>query len=115
MAIIRFEALKTTLDRKPVVVNEPAERRSELYGLNVFNTSSLNHFMSKEAFNAVMDAINHGKKIDRKIADQVASAMKSWAISKACNSLHHWFQPLTRAVLRKNMMLFSNPMEMVQL
>jgi len=107
MAIIRFEALKTTLDRKPVVVNEPAERRSELYGLNVFNTSSLNHFMSKEAFNAVMDAINHGKKIDRKIADQVASAMKSWAISKGATHYTHWFQPLTGGTAEKHDAFFE--------
>ncbi|MBK7804736.1 MAG: glutamine synthetase III [Saprospiraceae bacterium] len=107
MATIRFEALKTALDRKPVIINEPAERRSELYGVNVFNTSSINHFMPKEAFNAVMDAINHGKKIDRKVADQVASAMKSWAISKGATHYTHWFQPLTGGTAEKHDAFFE--------
>ena len=107
MATIRFEALKTALDRKPVIINEPAERRSELYGVNVFNTSSINHYMPKESFNAVMDAINHGKKIDRKVADQVASAMKSWAISKGATHYTHWFQPLTGGTAEKHDAFFE--------
>ncbi len=88
MAFIRFEALKATLDMKPVLVTEPTERRSELYNLNVFNTKSLSHYMSKEAYVAVTDAVNHGKKIDRKIADQVASAMKIMGYGKRCNTLY---------------------------
>ena len=107
MAFIRFEALKATLDRKPVLVTEPTERRSELYNLNVFNTKSLSHYMSKEAFVAVTDAVNHGKKIDRKIADQVASAMKSWAISKGATHYTHWFQPLTGGTAEKHDAFFE--------
>jgi len=107
MAIIRFEALKATLDRKPVEVIEPAVKRSELYGVNVFNTSSLLQFMSKEAYTAVLDAINHGKKIDRKIADQVASAMKAWAMSKGATHYTHWFQPLTGGTAEKHDAFFE--------
>jgi glutamine synthetase len=107
MAIIRFEALKATLDRKPVQVVEPTGKRSDLYGVNVFNTASLLQFMSKEAYNAVMDAINLGKKIDRKIADQVASAMKAWAMSKGATHYTHWFQPLTGGTAEKHDAFFE--------
>ena len=107
MAILRFEALKLTLERKPMQVVEPLERRSELYGINVFNLSSLTHYLPKDAFNAVMDAINHGKKIDRKIADQVASGMKSWAITKGATHYTHWFQPLTGGTAEKHDAFFE--------
>ncbi len=107
MATLRFEALKLTLERKPIHVIEPVERRSELYGLNVFNLSSLTHYLPKDAFNAVMDAINHGKKIDRKVADQVASGMKSWAISKGATHYTHWFQPLTGGTAEKHDAFFE--------
>ena len=62
MGYIRSEALKITQDRKPVTITEPAERRSEIYSTNVFNDAAMSHFMTKDAYNAVMDAINHGKK-----------------------------------------------------
>ena len=107
MAIIRFQAIQASLDRKPIHIVEPAERRSELYGLNVFNKSSFSHYMSKEACNALMDAINQGKKIDRKVADQVASGMKSWAISKGATHYTHWFQPLTGGTAEKHDAFFE--------
>ncbi|MGB4838427.1 MAG: glutamine synthetase III [Saprospiraceae bacterium] len=107
MATLRFEALKLSLDRKPIQVIEPAVRRSELYGINVFNLSNISHYLPKDAFNAVMDAVNLGKKIDRKIADQVASAMKSWAISKGATHYTHWFQPLTGGTAEKHDAFFE--------
>jgi glutamine synthetase len=107
MAFIRNEALKSTLDRKPLTINEPVERRSELYAVNVFNNAAMNHFMTKDAYNAVIDAINHGKKIDRKIADQVAAGMKSWAISKGATHYTHWFQPLTGGTAEKHDAFFE--------
>ncbi|MBK8625394.1 MAG: glutamine synthetase III [Saprospiraceae bacterium] len=107
MAFIRNEALKSTLDRKPVTIIEPVERRSELYAVNVFNDTAMNHFMTKDDYNAVQDAINHGKKIDRKVADQVAAGMKSWAISKGATHYTHWFQPLTGGTAEKHDAFFE--------
>ncbi len=107
MAIIRFQAVQTALDRKPIDIVEPTERRSELYGMNVFNKSSFSHFMSKDATKAVLDAINHGKKIDRRLADQVATGMKSWAISKGATHYTHWFQPLTGGTAEKHDAFFD--------
>ncbi len=107
MAILRFEALKTSLDRKPIVVNELTERRSELYATNVFTKSQLKHFLPKDAYNSLMDAMNHGKKIDQKVADQVANGMKSWAITKGATHYTHWFQPLTGGTAEKHDAFFE--------
>ncbi|MEY3421279.1 MAG: hypothetical protein RIR48_1568 [Bacteroidota bacterium] len=107
MSTLRFEAVKLSLDRKPINIIEPVARRSELYGLNVFNLSNLKHFLPKDAYIAVMDAINIGKKIDRKVADNVASAMKAWAISKGATHYTHWFQPLTGGTAEKHDAFFE--------
>ena len=42
-----------------------------------------------------MRAINKGDKINRSIADQIASSMKEWAMAKGVTHYTHWFQPLT--------------------
>ncbi len=107
MATIRFQAIQETLNRRPVQVNEPSVRRSELYASNVFTTSTAKHYMPKEAYNAVAAANTHGQQIDRKIADQVASGMKAWAMSKGATHYTHWFQPLTGATAEKHDAFFE--------
>ncbi len=106
MSTIRFNALKETLNRVPLKITEE-ERKSEAFGKNVFNEHSMRQFMTKEAFQSVMDAIEFGKKIDRKVADQVAAAMKDWALSKDATHYTHWFQPLTGATAEKHDAFFE--------
>ncbi|WP_457618493.1 glutamine synthetase III family protein [Lutibacter sp.] len=106
MSKIRFQALAQTLNRKPVKVIEDS-RRSDLFGENVFNESTMRQYLTKDAFNGVMNAIDHGTKIDRKIADQVSSAMKEWALSKGVTHYTHWFQPLTGATAEKHDAFFE--------
>jgi glutamine synthetase len=107
MSTIRFKALERALDRTPVKIKEKTSKRSALYGMNVFNDEAMRHFMTKEAYNSVQDAILYGKKIDRKIADQVASGMKAWAIEKGATHYTHWFQPLTGATAEKHDAFFE--------
>lgn len=106
MSKIRFNALKDILHRTPVAVEEEG-KRSELFGKNVFNEDAMRQYMTKEAFESVMSAINEGKKIDRKIADQVAAAMRDWAISKGATHYTHWFQPLTGTTAEKHDAFFE--------
>ena len=106
MSTIRFNALKETLRRVPVKITEE-ERKSEAFGKNVFNEHSMRQFMTKEAYKSVMDAIEFGKKIDRNVADQVAAAMKDWALSKNATHYTHWFQPLTGATAEKHDAFFE--------
>ncbi len=107
MSTIRFFALQESQNRKPVEVKEISGSRSDLFGANVFNDTSCKKFMTKEAYAALKDAVNHGKKIDRKIADQVASAMKAWAMTKGATHYTHWFQPLTGATAEKHDAFFE--------
>ncbi|NRA92093.1 MAG: glutamine synthetase III, partial [Psychroserpens sp.] len=72
MSTLRFHALKEAFNHKPLPINE-SDRRSELFGQNVFNEDTMRQYLTKEAFVSVSDAITHGSKIDRTIADHIAS------------------------------------------
>lgn len=102
MATIRFTALHDLLERKPLAVETPGDRVSEYYGRNVFNQDTMREYLTDEAFKSLMEATQKGTRIDRAIADQVASAMKDWASTKGATHYTHWFQPLTGATAEKH-------------
>src|SRR5690554_4964938 len=106
MSTLRFHALKKTFDRVPVPVIE-SERRSEIFGRNVFNRTAMRQYLTKDSFKSVMDAIETGAKIERHIADHISTGMKEWAISKGATHYTHWFQPLTGATAEKHDAFFE--------
>ncbi|MGJ8761601.1 MAG: glutamine synthetase III [Polaribacter sp.] len=107
MSRIRFNALQETLRRSPIKVVQN-EKRSALFGRNVFNKYAMQQYLTRAAYESVMNAIDHGTKIDRKIADQVAVSMKDWAMSKGATHYTHWFQPLTGATAEKHDAFFES-------
>lgn len=104
--MLRFNALTESQRHKPVVVAENG-KRSELFAVNVFNEAAMRQAMTREAFESVMNAIRYGEKIDRRVADQVAAAMRDWAISKGATHYTHWFQPLTGGTAEKHDAFFE--------
>jgi len=106
MSTLRFHAIKETLTRKPVYIEEN-ERRSEIFGANVFNEATMRQYLTKESFNSVMNAVQNGSKIDRSVADHISSGMKEWALSKGATHYTHWFQPLTGATAEKHDAFFE--------
>jgi len=101
MTLQRFDAITTSQTRKPIAVRD-AGKRSELFAVHVFNEDRMLQYLTKDALASVQDAIISGSKIDRKIADQVSEAMKTWAISIGATHYTHWFQPLTGATAEKH-------------
>ena len=106
MSTLRFHALKQSLDRPPTKVIKES-KRSEIFGANVFGFKTMQQFLTKEAFNSLMRAIDKGDKINRSIADQIASSMKDWAMAKGVSHYTHWFQPLTGATAEKHDAFFE--------
>ena len=106
MSTLRFHAIKETFTRIPVLIEEK-ERRSTIFGSNVFNESSMRQYLTKEAYDSVRDAIQNGSKINRAIADHVSTGMKEWALSKGATHYTHWFQPLTGATAEKHDAFFE--------
>ena len=106
MATLRFQALKEASNRIPVKFEE-ADRKSTLFGSNVFNEKAMKQYLTSDAFKGVSDAVQHGTKIDRKLAEYIAMGMKEWALSKGVTHYTHWFQPLTGATAEKHDAFFE--------
>ncbi|MEI6059814.1 MAG: glutamine synthetase III [Bacteroidota bacterium] len=101
MSNIRFKALELAISR-PKRTIEMHGKVSDYFGENTFNQAVMRQYLSKEAFQQLQNVINKGEKIDRRIADQVATAIKSWAIAKGATHYTHWFHPLTGATAEKH-------------
>jgi len=106
MATLRFNAIKETLKRQPVEVIE-SERRSEIFGRNVFDEHAMRQYLTKDSFKSILEAIQKGTKIDRGLADHISTGMKEWAISKGATHYTHWFQPLTGSTAEKHDSFFE--------
>ena len=106
MSTLRFQALKDASGRKPVKFEE-ADRKSAIFGSNVFNDKAMKQFLTSDAYKGVKDAVQHGTKIDRKLADYIAMGMKEWALSKGVTHYTHWFQPLTGTTAEKHDAFFE--------
>jgi glutamine synthetase len=107
MAFHRFKALETVLSRTPVNVIMPSNKLSEIFGENVFGIDAMREYLTEDAFKSVLSAIQEGTRIDRKVADPIASAMKSWASTKGATHYTHWFQPLTGTTAEKHDAFFE--------
>jgi len=109
MSTLRFKALAELPFRnyrRDNFVEVPA-KLSELFCQNVFSEETMREYLTKDAFQLLMEASKKGTKIQRHIADQVAVAMKDWALSKGVTHYTHWFQPLTGATAEKHDSFFT--------
>lgn len=78
------------------------------YGENVFSLKVMEQYLTEKTFKALKDTVENGDAVPADIADEVAEAMKSWAIDKGATHYTHWFQPLTGATAEKHD-AFINP------
>jgi glutamine synthetase len=102
MSNVRYKALELAISRPKRAIELPSNKVSDYFGSLTFNKAVMREHLSKEAYDKLISAIEKGEKIDRRIADQVATALKSWAISKGATHYTHWFHPLTGATAEKH-------------
>ncbi len=107
MARLRFKAVNEAQNRHAVKVEIPIGKVTEYFGINTFNDEVKRAMLSPEAYMKVTNAIKNGERIDREIADEVASAMKAWAVSRGATHYTHWFQPLTGGSAEKHDAFFD--------
>ncbi len=106
MSKIRFSSLEKALNRTEVDIKNIG-KKSDIFGQNVFGDASMKNYLTSEAHKAVKDAVKNGTKIDRIVANQIASGMKQWALDKGATHYTHWFQPLTGATAEKHDAFFE--------
>lgn len=107
MAHLRFEALKLLNERPAVEVEVPNPFVSKFFGENVYGMEQMRSTLSPAIFKKVSQAIRNHEKIEEVTADAVASAAKSWAISKGATHFTHWFQPMTGGTAEKHDSFFD--------
>lgn len=107
MGKIRFKALEIVQSRPRVELDYSAQKVSDIFAQNVFGKSAMKASLPGDIFDELYHTIEKGGKILPHVADAVASAMKSWAISKGATHYTHWFQPLTGATAEKHDSFFN--------
>ncbi len=75
---------------------------SEIFGSLVFNQTVMKETLPAETYKSLKHTMDEGTPLDLDVANQVAEAMKTWAISKGATHYSHWFQPLTGITAEKH-------------
>jgi len=75
---------------------------TDTFGLNTFNAAAMRAKLAKPIFQSLQETIRRGKRLDAGIADEVAHAVKEWALEKGVTHFCHWFQPQTGLTAEKH-------------
>lgn len=102
MTNLRFQAVESGFNKKPLITETPKERPSEYFGKNVFNRAKMYKYLPTSVYESLIDVIDNGACLDRSIADAVAKGMKQWAEENGVTHYTHWFQPLTEGTAEKH-------------
>ena len=77
-------------------------RLEALFGSEVFNETRMRETLSVQAFQNWKICMESHTPLDADTADEIADAMKNWAMEKGATHYTHWFQPLTGATAEKH-------------
>ena len=102
MATFRQRALNEAASHQTCRFYEEAGPVSDYFGRNVMDLDKMRGYLSQQAFDAVQASVIHGAKLDRSVADEIASGMKEWAIEMGATHYTHLFQPLTDSTAEKH-------------
>ena len=75
---------------------------NQIFGANVFSPAVQRQRLPKTVYQQLQRALAGGEALDPALADQVAAAMKDWALEKGATHFTHWFQPLTGSTAEKH-------------
>ena len=74
----------------------------ELFGSDVFNEATMKERLRPEIYNAWKVCIQNGTSLQLDVANEIAEAMKIWALEKGATHYTHWFQPMTGITAEKH-------------
>ena len=75
---------------------------SEIFGRKVFNDSVMKERLSASTYRQLHETIKRGTDLNSEIAEEVANAMKDWAVENGATHFTHWFHPLSGATAEKH-------------
>ncbi len=74
----------------------------EIFGTDVFNEATMKQRLAPEVYCHWKKCVSSGQSLPQEIADDIAQAMKNWALEKGATHYTHWFQPLTGITAEKH-------------
>jgi glutamine synthetase len=74
----------------------------KFFGENVFSLKTMQKYLSPTVYKSLVSTVHKGKALNPDISDDVAEAMKTWALEKGATHFTHWFQPLTGSTAEKH-------------
>ncbi|WMJ23882.1 glutamine synthetase III [Paludicola sp. MB14-C6] len=72
------------------------------FGCQVFNDRVMKERLPANIYASLKQSIDEGQSLHPEIADEVANAMKTWAIEQGATHFTHWFQPMTNITAGKH-------------
>jgi len=104
MSTIREDAIAAVVSApsEPEGTIRPVKEILDNFASDVFSIETMRTLLPRQTFNSLMKTIRDGARLDSAIADEVASAMKQWAVEHGATHYTHWFQPLTGATAEKH-------------
>lgn len=97
----RAQAIFEITTGEPFAAAKP-QKLEDIWASDVFTLVKMEDALSKSAFRAMKKTMETGAALDADVADDVAAAMKTWALSKGANYFAHIFYPLTGASAEKH-------------
>lgn len=108
MSSYRFESIESVDTHSAMKINSyNGKKVTSIFAAHVFTGPALRQYLTDEAYKSLMHSIKSGIKIDRKVADQIAAGMKTWAEERGATHFSHWFQPLTGTTAEKHDSFFT--------
>ena len=74
----------------------------EYFGCMVFNDTEMKKRLTEDVYLRLRRTMDDGRSLDPGVADEVASAMKDWALERGATHFSHWFQPMTGVTAEKH-------------
>ena len=74
----------------------------DIFGCDVFNEATMKERLPEEVFSAWKYCVTTGSQLPLDVANEIAEAMKLWAIEKGATHYTHWFQPMTGITAEKH-------------
>lgn len=99
------QVLKGDDDKK--INHYNGKRITAIFNSNVFTERIMREYLSDEAYKSLINSRKNGTRVERRVADQVASGMKAWAEERGVTHYTHWFQPLTGTTAEKHDSFFT--------
>ena len=78
------------------------DRIPELFGSMSFNEGTMEQYVPHQAMEVWRDCLKSGKPLPLTAANDIAEAMKTWALEHGATHFTHWFQPLTGITAEKH-------------